>query len=109
MLKGSLLGNKEVSHIITDVEIDTSNMEYASYEQVTKEDEIKELKFKSHKRSINIYETQSYLIIIAPSVLKIFLTNKKDNTNSPILRYTYGMAVDTIDKHSLYKQTTDSS
>src|SRR5215218_2552469 len=89
--KGSQLGLKEVSHVITDVEIDTSNMELSSAEQVTEEDQKEELKFHSNKRVVNIYETQKHIIIMAPSVLKIFSTDKKDKTDSPILRFTYGV------------------
>lgn len=106
--KGSQLGLKEVSHVITDVEIDTSNMKLSSAELVTEDDQKEELKFHSIKQVVNIYETQRHIIIMAPSVLKIFSTDKKDNTNTPILRYTYGVAMNMIDKDSLFNQSVET-
>jgi hypothetical protein len=105
--KGSQLGIKDISHVITNDEIDTSSMELSSAEAVTEKDQVRELKFVPNKQIINIYETQKHLILVAPFISKIFLTNKKDKTNSPILRYTYEMNINVIDKEPLHKRPAE--
>lgn len=107
--KESVLGLKDVSHVITDVKIDTSKMELGTSEGVTEEDQREELQFRLRKQVVCIYETKSHIIAIAPTILKIYSTNKKDNANNPILRFTYGVAMNTIDKGSLYNQANVSN
>lgn len=92
------LGVQEFSVVISDNEIDTSTFEYSSKEQITEKDQIKELGFKPMKEVINIYETQKNFIMISSSISKIYLTNKKDKTNNPILRYENISKIDTIEK-----------
>jgi hypothetical protein len=107
--KASFLGIKSVAHVITDVKIDTSALEYSSAEQVSEKDNVKELRFRTIKQVISVYETTKHLVMIAPSVEKIFETNKKDKTNSPILRYTYATGIDAYEKESLYKKPDNAS
>jgi hypothetical protein len=75
--KTSRLGVKDFSIIITDVDIDVSKMEYATPEQISDVDVVGELRFTTVKESVNIYEIQKLLILIATRVDKIFMTNKK--------------------------------
>ena len=99
--KISSLGLKEFSSLITNVEIDTSKLEYAISDQITEADQVKELQFRSIRELINIYETNKSLILLVPRVQKVFLTNKKDHTNAPILRYKSITTFNLIDKDSL--------
>jgi hypothetical protein len=48
---------------------------------------LRELKFRPIKELVNIYETEKALLFLASKVQKVFLTNKKDNTGAPILRF----------------------
>jgi len=89
---------KEISFVITEVEIDTSSYEFAETSAVTEEHQTKELKFTTVKRSVNVYETDKTIILVAPEITKIFLTNKKDKTSSPILRYVSDTNVNVVDK-----------
>lgn len=78
-----------ISKISALAPIDTSNLELISDpSQVTKKDEVKELKFKPTKEIVNIYETTNSLILAIPHMTKIFLTNKKDQNNLPHLRFS---------------------
>lgn len=107
--KDSTLGFRDFSNVITEGEIDTSNLEFASTEQITEKNQVKELKFKAIKEVVNIYETSKFLILVSPNITNVFLTNKKDQSNSPILRYTYGLGINTIDKSSTYQQISSST
>jgi DNA polymerase III alpha subunit (gram-positive type) len=104
--KTSRLGVKDFSIIITDVDIDVSKMEYATPEQISDVDVVGELRFTTVKESVNIYEIQKLLILIATRVDKIFMTNKKDLTNNPIIRYTSHTGLSSVDKEMLYTQQT---
>ncbi|MGB8033556.1 MAG: hypothetical protein WCF03_07020 [Nitrososphaeraceae archaeon] len=103
--KTSSIGIKDFSVIITDVDIDTSKLEYSTPEQITDQDIVGELRFTTVE-SVNIYEIQKFLILIATRVNKIFMTNKKDISNSLILRYTSHVGINSVDKEMLYKQQT---
>jgi hypothetical protein len=104
--KTSRLGVKDFSIIITDVDIDVSKMEYATPEQISDVDVVGELRFTTVKESVNIYEIQKLLILIATRVDKIFMTNKIDLTNNPIIRYTSHTGLSSVDKEMLYTQQT---
>lgn len=68
-------------------------MEYATPEQISDVDVVGELRFTTVKES-------------ATRVDKIFMTNKKDLTNNPIIRYTSHTGLSSIDKEMLYAQQT---
>ncbi len=77
-----------ISKISASDPIDTTDLELESDpNKVTEKDEVKELKFKTIKEIVNIYETANSLILVIPCVTKIVLTNKKDPNNLPRLRY----------------------
>ena len=97
------LGFQTVSHVISPENMDVSNLELASPEQVTNDDVIKDLNFKVKKQVINIYETEDVIILIKPEIEKIRATNKKDKENSPILRIRTGMDVNVIPKNPVRK------
>lgn len=110
--KTPTLGLKEVSAVITDVEINTSDMKYSNLNQVTDNDEIKELKFKRTIEIVNIYESQNFIFLVPTKIRKVMLTNKKDNQKEPILRFQYLPTVSAVEKSTLYAQetkTTESS
>lgn len=98
----SMMGLKDVSVVITDVKIDTSKMDTATAEEVTEKDESGELKFKTNVQVVNIYETQNTIILIAPIVKTVLSTNKKDNDRNPILRFTYGQQIMSINKADMF-------
>jgi hypothetical protein len=88
----------EVSHVISFTAMDTSTFETAEVSSVSEKDEIKEVEFSVKKEIVNIYETNKGIILAAPQMQKIFLTNKKDKAGSPILRYRSNTAVNIIQK-----------
>lgn len=94
----SSLTFQEYSHVITELKIDTSGYTFAEASSVTDADKVKELNFVIIKRVINIYETEQSIILVSPDVEKIFLTNKKDKTNSPYLRYVSKTNVNVVQK-----------
>jgi len=99
--KKNTLGFKEISNVVTPNPIDTSDYEFMPAEQVSKEHVTGELSFKTIKEIINVYETKKSIIIIAPVMEKILLTNKKDKNNDPILRYVLKRGISIIDKKML--------
>jgi len=56
------------------------------------------MKFKPLKEVINIYETEKSLIILYPIVEKIILTDSKDSSGNPILRYALKNSLNVISK-----------
>jgi hypothetical protein len=100
--KVPVLGLKELSAVITDVEIDTSGLEYADNEKVTENDELRELQFKPITQIVNIYESQNFIFLVPTIIRKVMITNKKDNQGNPILRFQYLPSVSTVDKSTLY-------
>lgn len=89
---------KEISNLFTPNPIDTTDLKTAKPEDVTKENEREELKFKPLKVVISIYETEKSLIILSPILEKILLTDSKDDSGNPILRYGVKNAVNIISK-----------
>ena len=92
------LGFQTISHVTTTTKIDTTDYEYLPTEQVKEEHEIKDLKYKTIKENINIYETKELIILVDPRVEKISLTNKKNKEGNPVLRFRTGIAVSVIPK-----------
>jgi len=91
-------GMKTDSYVETPIEIDTSELEEADKNNVTQDDVVKELKFKIIKEPVNIYETEKSIILIISKTTKVYLTNKKDKTGNPIIRFTSTIAFTTMEK-----------
>jgi hypothetical protein len=96
------LALRDVSVVITDVKINTDNFEISSPDKVTEKDQITELKFKPIREVINIYETPDALLFLANKVQRVFLTNKKDQTGAPILRYETLTGFNFLNKDTLF-------
>ncbi len=94
----SVIDFKEASSIFTPKPIDTTDLKTAKPDDITKENEREELKFKPLKEVINIYETEKSLIILYPIVEKIILTDSKDSSGDPILRYKLKNSLNIISK-----------
>ena len=92
---------KDISHIITNVKIDTTGFQISSSDKVTEKDQLHELKFRAIKEVVNIYETDKALLFLASKIQKIFLTNKIDNTGAPILRYETSTGFSLLNKDTL--------
>ncbi len=104
------IGFKDMSLVITPKPIDTNEYEYMPREKVKEEHQTKELKFKPIREIINIYETIDSIILVSTKVEKIFLTNKKDETGAPILRYKTASGINVIQKAQLTeKQDKENS
>jgi hypothetical protein len=58
--KTSLIGIKDLSAIITDVKIDTSDLEYASMEEVTEKDIVKELNFRPIREIVKYMKLRNF-------------------------------------------------
>lgn len=97
--KGGGLKFSTISNVSTPIKIDTSNMKLVTdASQVTQDDVLNELKFKPIREIVNIYETKNALILVIPHMQQIFLTNKKDESNAPHLRYLLATDVNIIEK-----------
>jgi hypothetical protein len=106
--KNANLKMKDISHVITSANIDTTGMEYSKPETVTELDEVGDIRFKAKKEIINIYETEKAIILVTLKINNVKLTNKKDKEGAPILRYTANTAVNVVEKPSL-TDTTDTT
>jgi len=82
------------SHVVTTPNLRRYDMIYERG-AATEQDQVKELKFTTVDEVINIYETKKLFIFAGLRVEKIFLTNKADDHDNPILRYqsTHGVSV----------------
>lgn len=92
------LGFQSISHVRTTKKIDTTDYEYLPSSQVLEEHETGELKYKVVKEIINIYETETLIILVDPRVEKIMKTSKKDKDDNPILRFRTGIGISVIPK-----------
>lgn len=99
--KTGKIGFNQSSVVITPIPIDTSDYEYLPPSKVGVEHEVRELQFKIIKEIINIYETENMIVLVAPVMEKIIITNKKDDQNNPILRYSLKNTVSTLEKSYL--------
>lgn len=97
--QGGSLGFLPVSNVETHQDIDTEGWEESTSEKTTDDDITKELNFELIRESINIYETKKSLILLHDEVTKIFITNKKDHTGSPILRFKNTISIEVIPKN----------
>jgi hypothetical protein len=89
---------RDLSTVIPHFDIDTSTLEYASTDEVTEKDVVKRYKFRPVKEVINIYEIDNMIILLACKLEAIALTNKKDRTNSPIVRFTANLLFNGVRK-----------
>ena len=85
------------SFVITPDDVERYDIEYEQG-TATEKDQVKELKFKPIREIINIYETKKLFILVGVKVEKVFLTNKINKDNEPILRYQSVNGVDVMEK-----------
>jgi len=104
--QGSVATNP-YSHVITPSDIERYDIKYERG-MATEKDQVKELKFTTINEIINIYETKKLFIFAGIKVEKIFLTNKINNKDEPILRYQSVNAIDVIQKPNLNNLPEDS-
>lgn len=74
-----------------------------------KYDETKQLQFRPRKEVVNIYETQSAIILVAYQLSTIFTSNQRDNEGLPILRLEGETLFNVVDKptRSISKRDKD--
>ncbi len=99
--ENSAISFNEISRVFSSTPIDTSNLEMARPEDVTAKNQVKELEFNMTNQIINLYETEKSLIILVPIIEKIFITDKKNQDDNPILRYVMKNSVSIINKKTL--------
>lgn len=99
---------KLISHVISPKDIDTSGLE-RSTGIVTEKDHVKELNFKTIKEVVNIYETKKAFIFTALNLEEVFLTNKKNAQDEPILRFTSNNGIDFIQKPEFKTKASQTS
>ena len=90
----------DVTHVITPPNITQKDTE-VTVGTPTEEDQVCELDFEAEDEVINIYETKDYIILVANMIEKVFLTNKTDDQNNPMLRYQTKTGMKTIPKPTL--------
>ena len=94
-------------HVITTSNLERYDIKY-DRETPTENDQVKELKFTSISNVINIYETKKQFIFTRVNTKKIFLTNKMDISNNPILRYRHGCEINITTKPN-FSNSLDAS
>jgi len=92
---------KDISNTFATKPVDTSDLEFSTPEQVTDNDNVRELTFEVLKETINLYETDDSIIVLLPVMHNIHLTNKKDRNGDPILRYKIQNSFNIINKKTL--------
>ena len=95
---------KSTSHVITPNDVNLYDIEYEQGDP-TEKDQIRELKFHVERKVTSIYETKKLLIMIDIKVKKIFLTNKTNDQNEPLLRYLQQTSITVIKKQSLFHES----
>lgn len=95
-VKGGV-GLQPYSNVITPSDVERYGIEFTKG-PATEKDQVKELSFKTKREIMNVYETKKSIILVGFRMQKIFLTNKVDDRNAPILRYQSNNAVNVIDK-----------
>ena len=91
------IGLATFTHVITPPHVERYGIEY-SQGVATEKDHVKELNFNIVKEIVNIYETKKSIILVGMRVKKIFLTNKVNANNEPILRFESSNAMNEVDK-----------
>ena len=86
---------QDVIHVITTKKIDTDDMVTADLTSLTDKDIIENLSFKPKKIVLNIYETETFILLVDVQVTSIGATNKLDVTGNPYLRFrtNFGMNI----------------
>lgn len=92
------LGFKSVSYVESHGEVDTSSFEVMPLEQITDKDNTKKLNFTPVREIVNIYETENSIILIDSRVENIYLTNKKEEKGTPILRFDSNTGISIVPK-----------
>lgn len=98
----------EVTHMVTPNNITREDMKVTTGTP-TEEDRVRELKFDVEDEVINIYETKDHIILVANMVEKVFLTNKVDEQNDPMLQCDVRLGMRTIPKPTLEQLTSNPS
>lgn len=93
----------DVSHVISPPEITRGGIEVPKG-NLTEEDQVRELKFEVEEEVINIYETKDHIILLAGVVQEIFLTNKVDEQNNPLLQYKSQTKTNVVPKPHVVEQ-----
>ena len=91
------VGLQPFTHVITPSNLERYGIEYTKG-VATEKDQVKELNFKTKREVMNIYETKKSVILVGFKMEKIFLTNKVNDRNEPILRFQSKNALNVIDK-----------
>ncbi len=84
-------------HVITTSDLERHDIKYEQG-AATEKNQVKELKFTSVNKVINIYETAKFFIFADIKVDKIFLTDKVDIANNSLLRHYFTQEVNIIAK-----------
>lgn len=98
----------DVSHVISPPEITRDDI-MVTQGNPSEKDQVRELKFEIEEDVINIYETKDHIILVACTVQKIFLANKVDEHNNPMLRHMVQIGTNAVPKpHVVQQQPKDS-
>lgn len=87
---------QDVIHVITTKKIDTDGMVTADLTSLTDKDIIENLSFKPKKIVLNIYETETFILLVGIQVTSIGATNKLDVTGNPYLRFRTNFEINII-------------
>ena len=87
---------QDVIHVITTKKIDTDGMVTADLTSLTDKDIIENLSFKPKKIVLNIYETETFILLVDVQVTSIGATNKLDVTGNPYLRFRTNFGINII-------------
>jgi len=101
---------QQVNGIIPTGNPDTTNLKQQEG-PTTDKDRVKKIGFKEKKNTLNLYETDEFLIVIRSRLNEVWTTPFKDQQNIPIYRTNGNSALSTHNKDQLakFKEKSDIS
>jgi len=94
----SLSNFQLVTGIIPTGKVDTKELITNIEGPITKDDYVKEVKFKEQKTHFNLYETDEFLILIQILLKKVQMTKYKDKIGNPRYHIECEAIIDILDK-----------
>lgn len=75
---------EQTTAVIPTADVDTSHLEQLGHNKISDKDKVKEMKFTPKRVSLNLYETDEFLIVVRSRLNHVWTTPYKDNNNVPI-------------------------
>lgn len=91
----------QVTAVIPTADVDTSHLEPIGHNKISDEDRVKEIKFTPKRISLNLYETDEFLIVVRSRLNHVWITHYKDKNEVPIYSLNSDSSMDANVKKSI--------